>query len=255
MTSRCRVHADRRRVAALDPPSRAQLIAVAAARRSRGSMCRPIDSGGLAVEDGAESPTRAPSRISLRWSGNGQPRRRAWYPDRADDDARYDALATRDPRFDGVFFVGVSTTGIYCRPICPARTPGRDALRVLRDAGAGRGAPGSARASAAGPSSRRATREVDAVDALVAAATQRIAEGALNDGSRRRARGGARRVGAAPAARDRGEARRVAGRARAEPAARAREAAAAGHRAAADRDRVRGRVRQRAPVQRRVRRR
>ena len=40
-------------------------------------------------------------------------------------DARYDALLTRDKRFDGVFFVAVSTTGIYCRPICPARTPGR----------------------------------------------------------------------------------------------------------------------------------
>lgn len=29
----------------------------------------------------------------------------------------------RDPRFDGRFFIGVTTTGIYCRPICPARTP------------------------------------------------------------------------------------------------------------------------------------
>lgn len=35
----------------------------------------------------------------------------------------YQALSARDPRFDGVFFVGVTTTGIYCRPICPARTP------------------------------------------------------------------------------------------------------------------------------------
>jgi AraC family transcriptional regulator of adaptative response / DNA-3-methyladenine glycosylase II len=33
------------------------------------------------------------------------------------------ALASRDARFDGVFFVGVTSTGIYCRPICPARTP------------------------------------------------------------------------------------------------------------------------------------
>src|SRR5664279_1733090 len=41
------------------------------------------------------------------------------------DDARYEAILARDPRFDGVFFVGVSTTGVYCRPICPARTPGR----------------------------------------------------------------------------------------------------------------------------------
>lgn len=35
----------------------------------------------------------------------------------------YKALSSRDPRFDGVFYVGVTSTGIYCRPICPARTP------------------------------------------------------------------------------------------------------------------------------------
>jgi AraC family transcriptional regulator of adaptative response / DNA-3-methyladenine glycosylase II len=35
----------------------------------------------------------------------------------------YKALTSRDPRFDGVFFVGVTSTGIYCRPICPVRTP------------------------------------------------------------------------------------------------------------------------------------
>src|SRR3978361_445945 len=33
------------------------------------------------------------------------------------------AFLTRDPRFDGRIFGGVKTTGIYCRPICPARTP------------------------------------------------------------------------------------------------------------------------------------
>ncbi len=38
----------------------------------------------------------------------------------------YEALKARDARFDGMFFVGVSTTGIYCRPICPARTPRRE---------------------------------------------------------------------------------------------------------------------------------
>ena len=37
--------------------------------------------------------------------------------------ACYRALRARDPRFDGRFFVAVRTTGIYCRPICPARTP------------------------------------------------------------------------------------------------------------------------------------
>lgn len=38
-------------------------------------------------------------------------------------EACYRALQSRDARFDGVIFVGVTSTGIYCRPICPARTP------------------------------------------------------------------------------------------------------------------------------------
>ena len=42
-----------------------------------------------------------------------------------DDDACYRAMATRDSRFDGRFFTAVRTTGVYCRPICPARTPKR----------------------------------------------------------------------------------------------------------------------------------
>ena len=40
-----------------------------------------------------------------------------------DHDACYRAICLRDARFDGRFFTGVRTTGIYCRPICPARTP------------------------------------------------------------------------------------------------------------------------------------
>ncbi|MGH9345018.1 MAG: AlkA N-terminal domain-containing protein [Terriglobia bacterium] len=35
----------------------------------------------------------------------------------------YKALTARDPRFDGIFFVGVTSTDIYCRPICPVKTP------------------------------------------------------------------------------------------------------------------------------------
>ena len=35
----------------------------------------------------------------------------------------YRALAARDRRHDGRFFFGVTSTGIYCRPVCPARTP------------------------------------------------------------------------------------------------------------------------------------
>ena len=40
-----------------------------------------------------------------------------------DRTACYRAISTRDGRFDGRLFVGVKTTGVYCRPICPARTP------------------------------------------------------------------------------------------------------------------------------------
>jgi AraC family transcriptional regulator of adaptative response / DNA-3-methyladenine glycosylase II len=104
------------------------------------------------------------------------------------DDARYDALVTRDPRFDGVFFVGVSTTGVYCRPICPARTPGRTRCTFYAT---------PAQAEAAGyracfrcrpelaPGNTRDGRPaaVDAIDVLVHVATRRINEGALNDAS------------------------------------------------------------------------
>ena len=43
-----------------------------------------------------------------------------------DHDACYRALSTRDARFDGRMFTAVRTTGVYCRPICPARTPKRE---------------------------------------------------------------------------------------------------------------------------------
>jgi AraC family transcriptional regulator of adaptative response / DNA-3-methyladenine glycosylase II len=37
--------------------------------------------------------------------------------------AQYEAFRRRDPAFDGIVFVAVKTTGVYCRPVCPARTP------------------------------------------------------------------------------------------------------------------------------------
>ncbi len=99
-----------------------------------------------------------------------------------DADARYAALVTRDRRYDGVFFVGVSTTGIYCRPICPARTPGRTRCSFHETA---------AQAEAAGfracfrcrPELAPGNAEIDAVDTLVATAAARITDGALNEGS------------------------------------------------------------------------
>lgn len=44
------------------------------------------------------------------------------------------ARLSRDPRFDGRFFVGVLTTGIYCRPICPARIPREDNVQYYANA-------------------------------------------------------------------------------------------------------------------------
>ena len=53
-----------------------------------------------------------------------------------DFDTCYRAVVARDRRFDGRFFTGVTSTGIYCRPICPARTPARRNLRFFPHAGA-----------------------------------------------------------------------------------------------------------------------
>jgi AraC family transcriptional regulator of adaptative response / DNA-3-methyladenine glycosylase II len=43
----------------------------------------------------------------------------------------YRALSARDSRFDGLFFVGVTSTGVYCRPVCPARTPRQSHCRFF----------------------------------------------------------------------------------------------------------------------------
>jgi AraC family transcriptional regulator of adaptative response / DNA-3-methyladenine glycosylase II len=53
-----------------------------------------------------------------------------------DDDACYRAIETRDHRFDGRLFVAVTSTGIYCRPFCPAPTPKRQNVRFFPTAAA-----------------------------------------------------------------------------------------------------------------------
>ncbi len=47
------------------------------------------------------------------------------------DDAHYLALQARDVRFDGHFFTGVTSTGVYCRPVCKVRTPRRENCRFF----------------------------------------------------------------------------------------------------------------------------
>ena len=53
---------------------------------------------------------------------------------------RYRAVQSRDARFDGVFFTAVRTTGIYCRPSCPAVTPKIGNVDFYRSAAAAHGA-------------------------------------------------------------------------------------------------------------------
>ena len=49
-------------------------------------------------------------------------------------DAAYQALRTRDARFDGRLFIGVTSTGIYCRPVCRVRPPRRENCRFFGQA-------------------------------------------------------------------------------------------------------------------------
>jgi AraC family transcriptional regulator of adaptative response/methylated-DNA-[protein]-cysteine methyltransferase len=52
----------------------------------------------------------------------------------ADEDRCWQALLTRDAAFDGLVFFGVRSTGIYCRPICPARKPRREHVAFFASA-------------------------------------------------------------------------------------------------------------------------
>jgi AraC family transcriptional regulator of adaptative response / DNA-3-methyladenine glycosylase II len=56
-----------------------------------------------------------------------------------DDEACYRAMVSRDRRFEGRFVVGVTTTGIYCRPGCPARTPKRSNVKFFATPAAAEG--------------------------------------------------------------------------------------------------------------------
>ncbi len=58
----------------------------------------------------------------------------------APTDAQYAAMTARDARHDGWFVVAVTSTGIYCRPSCPARTPRREPVRIAPTAAAAQAA-------------------------------------------------------------------------------------------------------------------
>ncbi|WP_206427479.1 DNA-3-methyladenine glycosylase 2 family protein [Leucobacter chromiireducens] len=97
-----------------------------------------------------------------------------------DADACYRAASGRDARWDGRIYLGVTSTGIYCRPSCPARKPRRENCRFF---------PSAAACVAAGfrackrcrPEAVPGTRDWDARGDLVARAMRRIRDGAIDE--------------------------------------------------------------------------
>lgn len=99
-----------------------------------------------------------------------------------DTESCYQALVARDGRFDGLFFVGVATTGIYCRTVCPAKTPRRENCRFYPSAAAAERA-GHRPCRRCRPELAPGSAPIDAVERLAAAALSRIEDGSLAEGS------------------------------------------------------------------------
>jgi AraC family transcriptional regulator of adaptative response / DNA-3-methyladenine glycosylase II len=92
------------------------------------------------------------------------------------------AVRARDRRFDGQFFVAITSTRIYCRPICPARPAKRDNMRFYSSAAAAEGA-GYRPCLRCRPERAPGPAPVDAVSRLVGAAIAGIEEHALSSAS------------------------------------------------------------------------
>src|SRR5215208_957899 len=89
------------------------------------------------------------------------------------------AVGARDPRFDGLFYVGITTTRIYCRPVCPARVSHPERRRFF-DSAAAAERSGFRPCLRCRPELAPGRAAVDAVARLARAAERRIAAGALN---------------------------------------------------------------------------
>src|SRR6202522_1580977 len=98
-----------------------------------------------------------------------------------DPEACYRAVRSRDRRFDGRFFTAVASTGIYCRPICPARTPKRENMRFYSSAAAAEG-EGYRPCLRCRPGRAPGLATVDAASRLVGAAIAGIEEHAISNG-------------------------------------------------------------------------
>src|SRR6202050_1665776 len=96
-----------------------------------------------------------------------------------DSNACYRAVRARDRRFDGRFYVGITSTHIYCRPICTARPANRKNMRFYSHAAAAEGA-GFRPVLRGRPERAPGLAPVDAVSRLVGATMAGIEEHALS---------------------------------------------------------------------------
>ncbi len=99
-----------------------------------------------------------------------------------DPDGCYRALRSHDTRFDGVFYVGVKTTGIYCRPVCTAKAARRESC-LFFDTAAAAERDGFRPCLRCRPELAPGNARVDAVSRVAASALARIESGALNERS------------------------------------------------------------------------
>lgn len=99
-----------------------------------------------------------------------------------DDAALYSAYAARDARFDGVFYIGVTSTGIYCRPVCTAKTPKAGNCRFFSTAAAAEKAAFRP-CLRCRPELAPGAAPVDDARRIASQIAQRIEQGMLDDGA------------------------------------------------------------------------
>ncbi len=100
------------------------------------------------------------------------------------DDALYSAFAANDTRFDGVFFVAVTSTHIYCRPVCTAKTPRRSNCRFYKTASAAEKA-GFRPCLRCRPELAPGSAPIDDSSRIAAQISQRLEEGAAGESETR----------------------------------------------------------------------
>ncbi|MBI1377601.1 MAG: helix-turn-helix domain-containing protein [Frankiales bacterium] len=137
----------------------------------RGGSRRPIIASPRSVAWGRLCPVSTATALPPAYSG----------PAGLDVDAAYQALVSRDRRFDGRLWFGVTSTGVYCRPVCPAQTRKRSNVRYFAAPAAAVSA-GFRACKRCRPDSAPGSRHWDHRGDLASRALRLIADGAVDEG-------------------------------------------------------------------------